>query len=116
MTRSRPETKPQRDHHDNQQRHVAALLQRDHPRWVIMYGPWTRLFWAYATLPAPPGHGLVLSAPDPGDLTAQISEAENAAATRAATQMPRHPDQGRHPMTHRTGPPRPGQNQPARLP
>lgn len=83
MTRDRPASRREREQHDQQQRHIAALTQRDHPSWLILYGPWSRAFWAYGALPAPPSHGIVLSSPDPNDLAAQIRQAENAAAARA---------------------------------
>lgn len=83
MTRGSAASRRERERRDRQQRHVAALLQRAHPSWLIMYGPWSCRFWAFSTLPAPPGQGLVLSSPDPDDLAAQIHQADKAAVTRA---------------------------------
>ena len=83
VTRGNPASRRERARHDQQQRNVAALIQRDYPSWLILYGPWSRKFWAYSTHPAPPGHGLVLSSRDPNDLAAQIRQADQAAVARA---------------------------------
>ena len=104
MTRGRPGARRERDEYDRQQRHTAELIQRAHPAWLILYGPWSRKFWAFSTLPALPGRALVRSATDPRDLVAQISDAETAATARPATRPPRQQEQGRYPMTHRTTP------------
>jgi hypothetical protein len=96
MTRSQSASRHERDRHDRQQRHTAVLVQRAHPSWLIMYGPWSRRFWAYATLPAPPGQGLVLSAADPHDLTAQIRDAEQAAVAVRSPERPSVPETQDH--------------------
>lgn len=82
---------------ERQQRHTAELIQRHHPAWLIMYGPWSRKFWAFSILPALPGRAVILSTADPRDLTTQIRDAENA-VTRPVTRPPRQQEQG-HPMT-----------------
>jgi hypothetical protein len=102
MTRGRPGSRRERGEYDRQQRHTAALIQRHYPAWLILYGPWSRKFWAYSTLPAPPGQAIVLSALGPRDLAAQIRDAEIAAATaRPAIRPPRQQERGRHSMTPR---------------
>jgi hypothetical protein len=33
--------------YDPAQRDAAARLQQAHPWWVVMYGPWSRLYYAF---------------------------------------------------------------------
>lgn len=63
--------------YDPAQRAAAAAISRDHPAWVIMYGPWSRMFCAFPPFAAPPG--TVLAAPDPAGLLAAMHRAEVAA-------------------------------------
>jgi hypothetical protein len=32
---------------DEQEQRAAARIDRDHPRWLILWGAHTRLFWAF---------------------------------------------------------------------
>ena len=52
--------------YDPAQRAAAARLQQAHPAWLVMYGPWTRLYFAYPRFPVPPG--FVAAATTPGEL------------------------------------------------
>lgn len=66
---------------DPRQRALAARLQADSQGWLVMYGPWSRRFFAYSLRQ---GVG-VLSAPTISELWQLMQEAEAAAApTRPA--------------------------------
>jgi hypothetical protein len=41
--------------YDRGQRRTADRIEQQNPAWVVMYGPWTRHFWAYPRFSAPPG-------------------------------------------------------------
>lgn len=41
--------------YDAHERQIAAQLQRDNPRWFIMWGCHSRRFWAFPLFSAPPG-------------------------------------------------------------
>ncbi|WP_181871240.1 hypothetical protein [Sphaerisporangium album] len=55
-------------------RAAAVLLDRLEPAWTIMYGPWSRRFYALPLFRTP--DPLILEATTAQDLTAQIREAE----------------------------------------
>jgi hypothetical protein len=78
MTRGQPDTRRERHEYDGQQRRTAALVQRDHPSWLIMYGPWSRRFWAYSAFATRHGRTIVFSEPDPSALAAHLRDAEAA--------------------------------------
>lgn len=67
---------PQSEPYDPAQRRAAAQLQRHRPRWLIMYGPWSRLYWAYACFDVP--QGMILAAEDPQELANLMQRAELA--------------------------------------
>ena len=52
--------------YDPAERAAAARLQHACPHWVILYGAWTRLFFAFPRFGVPPG--TIVSAPSPGEL------------------------------------------------
>ncbi len=64
----------------------AARLRREHPGWIVLWLARIRQYRAYPLLQA--RHGNALTAPAPGDLAAQISQAEQAARR---TPPPSHP-------------------------
>lgn len=60
---------------DEQQRREAAdEIQRDHARWIVLYGTYTRQYVAFPLFGAPPG--TVLSHAQPGELVRKMQEAE----------------------------------------
>lgn len=62
--------------YDPEQRRVAAHIEwQKQGTWIVLWGSYTRRFWAFARWPVPPG-GAVVSAPDPDDLYAAMREAE----------------------------------------
>jgi hypothetical protein len=55
-------------------RDIANQINARERGWFVLFGPATRLFWAFPQWQAPPG--LILSAADPTDLLRQIRQAE----------------------------------------
>jgi hypothetical protein len=54
-------------------RQIGQLRQR-HPDWMIMYGTYSRMFWAYPLFTTLPGN--YVSAAEPGELDRRMSAAE----------------------------------------
>ncbi|HUY46405.1 MAG TPA: hypothetical protein VMV92_11845 [Streptosporangiaceae bacterium] len=67
--------------YDEHEHRTAARLTRDNPRWLILWGTWTRLYWAFACFHVLPG--TILTAAAPGDLITGIRRAELAASQQA---------------------------------
>jgi hypothetical protein len=59
---------------EDQRRANADELQRDHPRWFVLYGTYTQQYVAFPLFAAPPG--TVLSHTQPGELVRQLQKAE----------------------------------------
>jgi hypothetical protein len=59
---------------EQQHRDTADGLQRDHPRWLVLYGTYTRQYVAFPLFSAP--RGTILSNAQPGALARQIQKAE----------------------------------------
>lgn len=78
-----PASQPGRIVHDPGKRQAAARLSRDHPGWLIMWGPHSRSYYAYPLFDAPPG--TIVTDASSGGLRAALRRAELAAAAR------RHP-------------------------
>lgn len=52
MSRARTDTKGSRDplvppDDDNSCRATAEQINQDHPHWLVIYGSYSKLFWAY---------------------------------------------------------------------
>lgn len=60
--------------YDPDQRRAARHLERNDPAWLVMYGPWTRHFWAYPRFAAP--RGTILHASSTRELLAMMRTAE----------------------------------------
>lgn len=58
---------PQERRDADQRRAAAHMEWQKQGMWVIIWGPYTRLFWAFARWPVPPEGGVV-SAENPADL------------------------------------------------
>ena len=58
--------------YDQAARQMACRLQGAHPGWLVLWGTYSREFWAYPCLPVPAG--TILHAPDADTLTARIRE------------------------------------------
>jgi hypothetical protein len=92
---------------DDQQQRFAAQVEQDHQDWVIMWGYYSRLYWAFPRFNVPPG--TVVAAPAPGELTEAMRRAEIAAAL-APRFEPAPPPRPRRPEPPRQ---RPGGRSPA---
>ena len=62
----------------------AARFQDHCPHWLILYGPWTRLFFAFPRFPAPPG--TIVSAPSIAELLEWMRTTELEARTGPPSQ------------------------------
>jgi hypothetical protein len=87
---------------DDQQWQVASEIEQSHPHWVVMWGCYSRLFWAFPHFQVP--KGTIVSAPDRERLLADMHsvEAEMSANSRVpiysspmpAARLPRRPSRG----------------------
>jgi hypothetical protein len=59
---------------DPRARATAVLLDRLEPAWTILYGPWSRRFYALALFPTP--HPLIVEESTAQGLTEQMRQAE----------------------------------------
>jgi len=59
-------------------RRAALRLQGEHPHWLIIWGAYSREFWAFPSLPVP--RGTVVHAPHPVLLKDAICDVELAMA------------------------------------
>jgi hypothetical protein len=57
-------------------RQMVESLRRRHPDWMVMYGTYSQMFWAFPLFTARTGH--YVGAADPADLDRQMSAAEAA--------------------------------------
>jgi hypothetical protein len=73
-----PYTPVRRRRWDERQRAQAAHLDALEPGWAILYGPWSRVFFAFAAWPAP--RALVVGARTPEGLWDAMRQAEMSAA------------------------------------
>jgi hypothetical protein len=62
---------------EDQQRRVASEVEQSHPRWIVMWGAYSHMFWAFPRFDVP--KGTIVSAPDPGRLTADMQRVEDEA-------------------------------------
>lgn len=62
---------------DHEQRRQAERIGEVFPFWLIMWGAYSRQFWAYPRFGAP--HGTIAHAADPNDLAASMRAIESAA-------------------------------------
>jgi len=60
--------------YDERQRRTAALIQRDNPLWLVMWGTGSRRYWAFPAFAVP--CGTIVSAADPDDLITRMRETE----------------------------------------
>lgn len=61
---------------DRAERQLAARLGKAFPHWHIMWGAWSRQFWAYPLFRAP--RGTIAHSSDPGDVAAQMRQVQAA--------------------------------------
>jgi hypothetical protein len=51
-------------------RRTAVLIERDFPHWLVMWGPYSREFWAYPLFDAP--RGTMAHSPNPNELASDM--------------------------------------------
>lgn len=87
-----PQTKApaRRRLYDRHERALAARISRERPGWVVLWGVYSRRFWAFPTGKAIP-RGTILSAPHPRELLAAMYQAELAAAPGPPSRIPPPP-------------------------
>lgn len=64
---------------DRDERRLAARLGEAFPHWLVMWGAYTRHYWAYPTFRAP--RGTIAHAADSDDLAAQMRQVQAAVAS-----------------------------------
>lgn len=62
---------------DRHRRAEADTLDGQESAWMVLYGPWSRLFWAFAAWPSP--RPLVVDARTADGLRQEMREAESLA-------------------------------------
>jgi hypothetical protein len=60
---------------DDQERRAAAEIERAHPNWLVMWGCYTRVFWAFPRFLTP--RGTIVSAPGPDRLLGDMLSVEH---------------------------------------
>jgi hypothetical protein len=59
---------------DDRERQVAAEIEQSHPHWAVIWGCYSRRFWAFPYFQAP--QGTIVSAPDRDRLLADMHSIE----------------------------------------
>jgi hypothetical protein len=68
--------------YDPDQRELAARIERFFPRWMVMWGAYSRQFWAYPRFRVP--RGTIAHAAKPDDLACMMREIQRSAAMAGA--------------------------------
>jgi hypothetical protein len=66
---------------DEQFYETARKIEKEHPHWMIVWGLFSRQYWAFPLFDVPPG--TIVHAADPVMLVAAIEEVELTAAQTA---------------------------------
>lgn len=94
-----PKVPVRRRRWDERQRAQAVHLDAQEPGWAVIYGLWSRAFFAFAAWPAP--RALVVAARTPEGLWEAMRDAESSAAFDGGL-MHRATARGRHERSGRT--------------
>ena len=78
---------------DKSARTAAHQIGRDFPQWLVMWGSYSREYWAYPTFAAP--SGTIAHSRDPNDLAQQMRKMQMSQATREPNIRPASPIEGR---------------------
>lgn len=65
---------------DDEARELARQIEREHPRWIVVFGAFTKQFICFPRFPAMPGTVVVASYP--GALPARMKHAERVCHLR----------------------------------
>jgi hypothetical protein len=68
--------------YDPGQRELAARIERAFPRWLVMWGAYSRQFWAYPCFRVP--RGTIAHAARPDDLAVMMRQIQRSAAMGGA--------------------------------
>lgn len=68
--------------YDPDQRELAMRIERAFPRWLVMWGVYSRQFWAYPCFRAP--RGTIAHAAKPDDLAGMMRAIQQSAAMAGA--------------------------------
>jgi hypothetical protein len=98
---------------DGQGRQIAREIEQNHPSWLVMWGCYSRLFWAFPRFNVP--RGTIVSAPEPDRLFAEMQSVEDEhsarepvyAAPTPVTALPRRLSRGQIGGNSLTGAPSP---------
>ena len=63
---------------DQDERQAAARVEYEHPQWLVIWGVFSRRFWAFPRFAALPG--TIIAAADVSELVTIMDQAETAAA------------------------------------
>jgi hypothetical protein len=73
---------------DQEERRSAAEIEQSHPHWVVMWGCYSRLFWAFPRFQA--ARGTIVSARNGLQLLADMHRVEIDANASRVVQPPRY--------------------------
>ncbi len=65
---------------DQAHKEMAERIQQENPKWLVVWGVYTRQFAAFPLFPAPPG--TVLRGRDSGELAGRMRQAEQFLAAQ----------------------------------
>ena len=74
---------------DHESREIAQRIEQDNPRWIVVFGVYTRQFVGFPRFPAPPG--TVVAALYPAAMPGRMRELEPTAAPLIAAGVPAGP-------------------------
>lgn len=68
---------------DGHARDLAMQIERGHSQWVVVWGVYSREYWAFACFDVP--QGIIMHSVDPNELVRQMREVELRAAAGRQT-------------------------------
>jgi hypothetical protein len=68
--------------YDPRQRQAATDLQREHPGWLVMYGAWSRLLWAFSAFATIDGKSVIVACRHAAELSDRMTLIEQARRAR----------------------------------
>lgn len=74
---------------DHESRDIAQQIEQDNPRWIVVFGVYTRQFVGFPRFPAPPG--TVIAAQYPAAMSDRMRALEPPAMPGAAAGVPAGP-------------------------
>jgi len=63
-------------------RRAAEILGSRHPAWLVIYGSYSRLLWAYSAFSTIDGKSIVIASREPGELAERMSILERERRAR----------------------------------